>query len=136
MAERRGGLFMPLAAGGAIPLIAVKRLATEVTVVAAKIFAETVKSAQIRAILRRLPTGNQHPFFLFGMKPVAGVNRVRGVRGFGRDNEPLLFAGLPVVFQMTVTAGAFVAKIAGINSFALGDERGAVGFAHLDRKSV
>src|ERR1035441_10139377 len=32
---------------------------------------------------------------------------------------------------MAVAAGAFVAKIAGIHSFAFGDERGAVGFTHF-----
>src|SRR5665213_3671043 len=126
MAERGRELLMPLAVGGAKPLIAVKRLAAELAVAAAKIFAEAIKAVQIRAVFRRLPTGNQHPFFLFRMTPVAGINCVGRVRRSGRDEKPLLLAGLPVVFQMAVAAGAFVAKIAGINTVALGHKRDAI----------
>ena len=112
VAEGRGGLLMPLAVGGVKPLVAEKGLATELAVAAAKIFVETVKAVQISAVLGRLPTGNQHPLFLFRLKPIAGINGVRGIRRFGRDQEPLLFAGFPMADKVAVAAGAFVAKIA------------------------
>ena len=98
----------------------------ELAVVAAEIFAETVEAMQILAVLRGVPAGNQHPLFLLGMKPVAGISGVGGINGFGGDQEALLFASLPVVHQMAVTTGAFVAEIAGVHTFALGDERRAV----------
>src|ERR1035438_9148948 len=65
------------------------------------------------------------------MKPIAGINRVRGVSHFGGDKEALLLAGLPIVNQMAVAAGAFVAEIAGVHAVAFGDQGHAVGFTDL-----
>ena len=48
------------------------------------------------------------------------------VNGFGDDHKTLLLAGLPIIHQMTVPAGAFVAKIARENARAFGDQRDAI----------
>lgn len=47
------------------------------------------------------------------MKVVARVNRVRGIGRFGRDDESLFPAGLPLVFQVAVSPRALIAKVTG-----------------------
>src|SRR5579872_6777372 len=51
MAETGDGQFLPLAVGGANPLVAVQRFAAELAVVADKILTETVEALQIAAVL-------------------------------------------------------------------------------------
>src|ERR1035437_2879810 len=93
---------------------------------ASEVLAETIQAAQVPALLRGLPTGDEHPLLLIRLEKVAGEAGMGGVNGFGSHEEPLLRAGLPGIHPMAVTSGAFVAKIARHNAGALGDQRDPV----------
>src|SRR5262249_3102028 len=74
VAESRLGDFLPDPFIGAQPLVAVKRLAREVAVVAVEVFAERIESPQPPAVPGRAPRRDEHPLLFVGVKPVAGVN--------------------------------------------------------------
>src|SRR6185436_336634 len=65
------------------------------------------------------------------MEPIAGVDGESAVRRLRGDHEALFLAGLPIVFQVTMPARAFVAEIPGIDAFALRDERHAIFVGHF-----
>src|ERR1035441_8729443 len=87
-----------------------------------EVFAEAVEAAQVAALLRRLPTRDEHPLLLVRVEIVAGKDGMGGINGFGGHEKPLLFTSLPGIDQMAVTAGAFVAEIARINPRTFGQQ--------------
>src|ERR1035437_714852 len=93
---------------------------------ASEVLAETIQAAQVPALLRGLPTGDEHPLLLVRLEIVAGEDGMGGVNGFGSHEEPLLRAGLPGIHPMAVTSGAFVAEITRHDTCAFGHKRDPV----------
>ena len=113
MAEGRGCQFIPLAFQRANPLISIESLAGEIPVRAPEILTKAVQAAQVPTILRGRPTGNQHPLLFVRPKEVSGVSSVGGVFWFRCNEKALFLSGFSGIDQMTMTACAFIAKIAG-----------------------
>src|ERR1039458_9771295 len=122
MAKAGGGEFQPLAIRSANPLVAVEGFAKQVAIRATEVLAEAVEAAQVAALLRRLPTRDEHPLLLVRLEIVAGKDGMGGINGLGGHEEPLLFARLPGIDQMAMTTGALVAEIARINPRTFGQQ--------------
>ena len=75
--ERGRSQFLPGAVGEPDPLRAIERLASQVAVVAAEVFAERVEASQSLAILRRTKGRDQLPGVVVGVEPVLHVTFVR-----------------------------------------------------------
>ena len=67
------------------------------------------------------------------MNVVAGEDGAGLVRRLGGEDEALLLAGLPLVLQVAVAAGAFVAKVAAEDVGAFADQLDAVLVGDLSR---
>src|SRR5438552_9482480 len=61
------------------------------------------------------------------MKPVAGVDGVRGIDDLCGDDEPLAFPRFPGKDEMAMPAGPFVAEVVGVDAIALGEQHDAIG---------
>src|SRR5205807_1008578 len=107
------------------PLISEKRFAPEVAVCATEIFAERIQAAKQFPIFRRAEAGDEHPFFLIGMKPEPGVVGVIAL-GFCGDEKLLRLARFPRINQMRMPAGSFVTEIARNNALSFSEELHAI----------
>lgn len=131
VAETCGRQFLPLAGGGADPLISVECLADDVAIFAVKVFREGVEAAESFSFLGSLPAGDEHPLFIFGVKVVSGEDGVGGIDRFGGHEEALFLAGFPKIFEVAVSPGAFIAKASAVHAFPLADEGDPVFLAHF-----
>ena len=72
MTESGDRLLMPLTVSGKNPLIAEQSLAAEITIITNEILVETIETVEVRTIVGRFPTGDEHPLFFIRPIEVAG----------------------------------------------------------------
>lgn len=111
VAETSRGDRVPVSIVGAVPTVPVESFARQVSAFADKVLAEAMQAAQSTTLLGCVPSRDQHPGLVDGMKPVTGKGGVRRVGRRGRHQELLHRSGFPEELEMAVAAGPLIAEV-------------------------